>query len=127
MFVLKYTTLLEINFNEDFESLSKNEDILFVGALIFKLYKISNINSQQIPGDDPSECKYSHDPVICHSQSCCNRGYGIVPINSLINHNCDPNVKNVVSASQKVINYTLVPIKRGSQVKKLVINQKFFE
>lgn len=109
---------IEIDSSSSAESLLKNEDVLFVGSLILKLYKISDKNSQQIPGEDFDGCKYSNDSATCHTIQCCSRGACIVPLNSLINHSCDPNVKNVVTTKQKFIVYTLVPIKKDCQVTK---------
>ncbi|XP_014238046.1 SET and MYND domain-containing protein 4-like [Trichogramma pretiosum] len=125
--LLKYTPLFGDDLKEEeFENIVKNEEILFVGALILKLYKINKLNCQTLPGHFAGACRKSKDTVQCHIQMCCQRGCGVVPINSLINHSCDPNVKNVVTSSQNFILYTLMPIKKNSQLF-ITYQQNFYD
>lgn len=118
LIIIKYSKLdKNLSKLEDIESILKNEDALFMGSLILKLYKISDKNSQQMPGEKYDVCKYSKDSETCHTTDCCSRGSCILMINSLINHSCDPNVKNAITSKQNFIVYSLEPIKKGSQVK----------
>lgn len=118
IFVLKCSQLFK-NFTkfDSIDDLLKNEDVLYLGSLLLKLYKICDKNSQQIAGENYENCKYSNDDQTCHLKCCCSRGSAILIINSLINHSCDPNVKNAITSTQQFIVYSLEPIKKDSQVK----------
>ena len=115
--LVKYTSFFEdISKINNIEELLKKKQVIFIGSLILRLHKISDKNCQQLPGDDPHTCKYSKDNYSCHTSHCCNRGFCITTINSLINHSCNPNVKNVVTTKQKFIVYSIEPIKKNCQV-----------
>lgn len=109
--LIKCTKLFGEHFEiKDAEDLAKNDQVLFIGSLILKLYKISDKNTLQIDGD----VRYSLD-----YDKTCTRRYCIIPVSSLINHNCDPNVQHVlIPSTQKCILYSRKPVKKDSQVRK---------
>lgn len=114
--LIKHTKLFGENLKIDsVESLLKNKEALFIGSLLVKLYKVCNTNNQQIIGEN-RECKYSNDNATCHINSCCIRGYLIAPLNSLMNHSCHANAKNIIIKTQRIMVFALEPIKKGSQV-----------
>lgn len=97
---------VEIN---DVDSLLKNDEVLFVGSLILKILKIIDKNVVRIHGDMRYSLSYDEE---------CTSGYGIVPIGSLINHSCDPNITTeLIGSSQAFIFYARTSIKKNSQVK----------
>lgn len=119
LIIVKFSSLFKSSSSKlgSIEDILKNDEALFIGSLILKLHKISDKNIQQLPGDNGEECKYSKDYQTCHLTGCCSRGSSIVVINSLINHSCNPSVKNVITPKQQFIVYSLEPIKKNSQVK----------
>lgn len=107
------TKLFGVDFKiNNVNDLLNNEKALFLGSLILKLYKICDKNSIAIPVD--ARYSLSHDE---NRQ----RGQCIIPIGSLINHSCDPNVEWCIIQSKrlKFIFYSRMAIRKNSQVKNL--------
>ncbi|KAJ8674754.1 hypothetical protein QAD02_010540 [Eretmocerus hayati] len=107
-------------FGEDFnhsstEAFQKNDNVLFIGALILKLSKVSQLNQHQMWNGN-YVCQNKLDRLSCWLNECCSRGTYIAPVTSLLNHSCDPNVRRCFTEDKKVILYAIHPIKKGSQL-----------
>ncbi|XP_001600173.2 SET and MYND domain-containing protein 4-like [Nasonia vitripennis] len=100
---------------EKTEELKKDDKVLFLGSLVYKLSKIFQLNSRIIPiGRDFYTTGL--DARMCENKQCCTTGLYIAPITSLLNHSCIPNVKRCFSNNYSVIVYAVQPIKKGSQL-----------
>ncbi|KAJ8667145.1 hypothetical protein QAD02_008807 [Eretmocerus hayati] len=111
------TTLFGENFNHRSSTAFKNnENVLFVGTLILKLSKVSQLNKHQMWNGN-YVCANKLDRLSCWENECCTRGVYIAPITSLLNHSCDPNVRRCFTEDKTVVLYAIHPIKKGSQTK----------
>lgn len=106
IFLIKYTTLFgkKLNIN-GVKDLLKNEDVLFIGSLILKFYKRGSLERQGRCEESPIDQKEVLE-----------KGFDVFPINSSINHSCNPNAVKVMTRKGKAVLYAHQPIERNSQV-----------
>ncbi|KAJ8679587.1 hypothetical protein QAD02_015374 [Eretmocerus hayati] len=104
-FILYYLSTLTILFGKKFEpnfqELSMNEDITFIGGLLLRHLQIipSNIHCyEEERGIDTVDI-----------------GASALPFCSLVNHSCDPNVSRC-STKEHMIIFALLPIENGAQI-----------
>ncbi|KAJ8667177.1 hypothetical protein QAD02_008839 [Eretmocerus hayati] len=112
----KYTSFFGENFQfSKPEDLVRNTDVVFAGALLLRLAKISRINSHCI-NNVTNQCQYSRTEEDCLKNFCCVEGLCIVPIGSLTNHSCNPNARRCFTPDFEYILYATQPIKKNSQI-----------
>ncbi|OXU28653.1 hypothetical protein TSAR_004822 [Trichomalopsis sarcophagae] len=97
------------------KDLLSNEDVIFIGSLLLKFLKISDINTHSVM-EGSSLCRFSKNLNHCLEDRCCARGACIAPIPSMLNHSCDPNIRKCFTEDMHLIIYALQPIKKNTQL-----------
>ena len=103
---------VKFNSNED---LVTNKNVILIGSLLLKLYILSSINSMCImEGSFP--CRSNKNLNDCDNERCCEIGIAIVPLPSLINSSCFPNVSRCLTNYNEFFIYVSRPIKKNEQL-----------
>lgn len=116
------------------EDIASNEEAVFVGSLLLRMLKISDINAHCVSiyqnffilflfknflfkvMEGSSLCRFSFELKECEVNRCCERGVCLTTIPSMVNHSCNPNIRKCYTEDMHMIVYALQPIKKNSQV-----------
>ncbi|XP_058810163.1 uncharacterized protein LOC131675256 isoform X2 [Phymastichus coffea] len=97
------------------EDLLENEDVLFIGSLLLKFFKISDINTHCVM-EGSSDCRFENSIEKCQINRCCERGICLATVPSFLNHSCYPTVRKCFTEDMQLIIYALQPIKKNEQL-----------
>ncbi|KAL7295803.1 hypothetical protein TKK_0010853 [Trichogramma kaykai] len=91
-------------------------DAVNLGAILLRLAKVNRYHAHNVI--NPSHwCKNSlKKPYYCSDSYKCSYGQVIAPLASLVNHECDPNVRKVFTYNKKVMFYAIKAIEKHSQI-----------
>ncbi|KAJ8682886.1 hypothetical protein QAD02_018678 [Eretmocerus hayati] len=112
----KNSTIFGTNYDfDEVDLLTKNDDAMFVGAVLVKTWKTCLLNNTLSFVANPN-CKTPNFLGQCLNGSCCGRSGFITPKASSIIYSCCPNVARSSTSNNTMVVYAIKPIEKGEKL-----------